>query len=260
MNRLRVLSFILSANPVFYSMLIYLVNYQYNRLSFFFAILILFYTITAFKHPRLGYGILVIPPILSTIMLIITGDASILFELAVGNLLALPAIFLYSFYEERDVGISLTFYFLAYLLALLLATISVSGAKEPLQFVESIARLLLAIDIGIFGSFVRSGVNLPTISYLRDLPMVIATLTASIGIILNLVKKPSSSDEWRGAVGIRGYRVDLFTKAALISTLGIVPFVLVASIHGQNMLFIIGLFLLAPTTYIFSKVRRIRES
>ena len=181
-------------------------------------------------------------------------------ELAGGYLLAFPAVLLYAFYEEEsDLLVSLIFYFFAYVLALLLATASLVGATEPLQYFETLTALILAIDLGIFGSFLGTGTEFLTTTYLRDTVMSLATMFAAVGVVLRVVRNPSQVDHWNNVIGVRDYRIDLFTRSILVATIAALPFVLIVSLASQSMLLIIGAFLIIPITYLFRKLRKIHE-
>jgi len=193
MNRLPVLLLVGSWLPVAYAAGLYLSLFEKSGISLLLTIVLMAAIVVDRFIPKVILPVFLANAAVAGVYYLLSGQLTVFTEMAAGNLLAMPALLLYAMSEEKDMGISLVLYFLAYSAALVLASTVVLGARDPRSLLQTLATLMLALDIRSIGSYISRDAStiMPNVALLDQTLFTLLTLTGGLALLGYLLTKGS---------------------------------------------------------------------
>jgi hypothetical protein len=239
--------------PIAYTTSFYLLNFESGRISILITLILLGGMVIDKILPRtLIFALL--PFILGTsIYYVLTFNVAGFTDLAVGNLLALPALMIYAMFDEREAGMTVTLYFLAYVSSLFLASTVSLGATDPQSLLRTLATLLLVIDLRSLGSFVAKDVPVRDLQLLNHDIFSILTLIGGVALMGYLLLQPTKSS------GTPTFRFGVFrplASALLIASMLMLSFASYVVVFGGSIALGAGVIVLGSTIYLLKVVRK----
>jgi len=236
-----------------YATSFYLVNFEGGRASIL-VTLILFGGILIDKILPRTLVFTVLPFLVgAAVYYVLTFNMVAFTDLAVGNLLALPALLLYVMYDEREAGTAVTLYLLAYVSSLFLASTVSLGGRDPQSLLRTLTTLLLVIDLKSLGSFVAKDIPVRDLQFMSHDIYTILTLIGGVSLLAYLLQQPGRSPD-TATFPFGTFR--LFASSLLITSMLMLSFASYVIVFNGSVALGAGVIILGTTIYLLRLVKK----